>query len=577
MAHASLMMSGTATSQRETPRAELDAAVTTVREKAREFARLAVGEKIRLLRDTIPRVVAASDEWIAAACRAKGLDPDRPTSGEEWLAGPITTIRNLRLLVESLSAIAEKGKPPLRSVRTRSDGRVEVEVFPTSGTDKAMFAGFSTRVVMQKGMSEREVVERQASFYSRKDPEGGVSLVLGAGNVASIPPMDVFYKMFVDGNVCVLKMNPVNEYLGPVFEKALAPMIARGYLRITYGGGDAGKYLVEHAGVDDIHITGSDRTHDLIVWGPPGEERDRRKAANDPLLKKTITSELGNVSPVAIVPADYSDDELWFQARSVASMVANNGSFNCNAAKLLITSEKWKQRDEFRRLVAKALAAAPLRKAYYPGARERYQELTGGRSVEKIGNPGEGELPWTLIFGVDARAGEEKLFQVEPFCGILSETALAESDPEGFVGAAVKFMNERMWGTLNACLVVHPKHEHDPQVGAALQRGVDALEYGTVAINHWPALGYGFVSPPWGGHPSSTLQDIQSGIGWVHNTYLLEGIEKSVVRGPLTVNPKPAWFVDNKKTHVLGRKMVGFEASPSWLKVPGLAMTALGG
>ncbi len=46
--------------------------------------------------------------------------------------------------------------------------------------------------------------------------------MLGAGNVASIPPMDALYKMFVDGNVCLVKLNPVNEYLGPFYEEALA-------------------------------------------------------------------------------------------------------------------------------------------------------------------------------------------------------------------------------------------------------------------------------------------------------------------------------------------------------------------
>ena len=58
---------------------------------------------------------------------------------------------------------------------------------------------------------------------------------------------------------------------------------------------------------------------------------------------------------------------------------------------------------------------------------------------------------------------------------------------------------------------------------------------------------------------------------------MLEGIEKSVVRGPLVAAPKPAWFYDNKKTHELGRRMLAFEASPSFFKVPGLAVTALGG
>src|SRR5690606_7783916 len=126
----------------------------------------------------------------------------------------------------------------------------------------------------------------------KRDPDGGVALILGAGNVSSIPPMDVFTKMFIEGFVCVVKMNPVNEWAGPILERALAPLVERGFLRFVYGGGDVGTYLVEHPGVHDVHITGSDKTHDLIVWGPPGPERERRKKANDPILKKPISSEL---------------------------------------------------------------------------------------------------------------------------------------------------------------------------------------------------------------------------------------------------------------------------------------------
>ena len=58
---------------------------------------------------------------------------------------------------------------------------------------------------------------------------------------------------------------------------------------------------------------------------------------------------------------------------------------------------------------------------------------------------------------------------------------------------------------------------------------------------------------------------------------MIEGIEKGVVRGPIKVSPKPAWFYDNSATAKLGNKLVKFEASPSWWKIPGMAITALGG
>jgi aldehyde dehydrogenase (NAD(P)+) len=136
-------------------------------------------------------------------------------------------------------------------------------------------------------------------------------------------------------------------------------------------------------------------------------------------------------------------------------------------------------------------------------------------------------------------------------------------------------MNERLWGTLNAMLIVPPALERDATVGAALDRAIVDLRYGTVTINHWPALCYAFVTPPWGGHQSATLQDVQSGRGWVHNTFMLSGVDKSVVRGPLVVRPYPLWFHDNPKVNAVAQKVADLEAAPSWLKVPGLLASAL--
>jgi acyl-CoA reductase-like NAD-dependent aldehyde dehydrogenase len=577
MASTSMEMSASATSRKESPRKDLDEAVAVLRDRARPFARLSVAARADLLRACIPRLAEVAPRWVEAAIRAKGLPAGTPPSSEEMLAGPLPVIRNARLLVRSLEGIAAEGKPKLpATVREGEGGRAIVPVFPGDGLDSALFAGFSCDVRMLPGVSAAAVREKQASFYGKKDPEGSVSLVLGAGNVSSIPPMDAFYKMFVDGSVCLVKMNPVNEYLGPFYEEALRPLVDAGYLRIAYGAGDVGAYLSGHEGIDDIHITGSDRTHDLIVWGPPGAERDRRKAAHEPLLKKTITSELGCVTPVIFVPGRFSEGELDFVAQNLASMVANNASCNCNAAKMLITSKAWPQREALLGKVRAILAGVPPRRAYYPGAFERYERLAGGRG-EKLGNAGKDELPWALVFGLDSKDRDERLFDTEPFCPIFSETALDEADPAAFLAAATKFANERLWGTLSAVVMIHPKTEREPAVAAALAASIADLRYGAVGVNHWSALVYATVTPPWGAHPSSTLEDIQGGLGWVHNTFMLEGIEKAVLRGPLTVTPKPPWFVTHKKSHVVAEKMVAMEAAPSWLKVPGIALAALGG
>src|SRR6202012_3104124 len=110
---------------------------------------------------------------------------------------------------------------------------------------------------------------------------------------------------------------------------------------------------------------------------------------------------------------------------------------------------------------------------------------------------------------------------------------IGSSDPIEFLQAAVPFANDRVWGTLNAMLFVHPAVEAARGVSGAVDDALRDLRFGTVAVNMWPAIGYALVSTPWGGHPSATLANVQSGLGWVHNTVMLEDIEKCVVRSPL--------------------------------------------
>lgn len=541
------------------------------------FARLAPSEKATLIGACKDALAAAAPAWVADAARAKGLDSD--TAGEEWLAGVLPAVRMAYLLERSLQAIHREGKPPLGTGAYNGPGsRLAIELFPTSALDRASFAGFSGYALMQAGVDVAEARRRQASFFDRRHPTGQVSLVLGAGNVSSIPPMDVFSKMFVEGKVCLLKMNPVNAWLGPHLERGLDPLIARGFLRIVYGGADVGGSLVHDERVHDVHITGSGKTHDVIVWGTAGPERDRRMAQNAPLLGKPITSELGNVGPVAIVPHEYSDAELTFQARNVVTMVTNNAGFNCNAAHVIITSSSWPQCERFFDVVARTFAKIPPRRAYYPGARDRHATLTAGRKrVAYFGEPRDGELPWALVRDVESLDTRDRAFHTEPFCGLASETVLPSQGPIDFLDRATRFVNDTLWGTLNACLIVPPSLERDNAFKSALDRALVELRYGTVGINHWPGIGYGATSLPWGAYPGSTLTDIQSGRGWVHNTYMLEGIDKAVIRGPLRARPAPVWFSDNHASTRIGPRIVDLQANPAWRKMPGFLLRALGG
>jgi hypothetical protein len=268
---------------------------------------------------------------------------------------------------------------------------------------------------------------------------------------------------------------------------------------------------------------------------------------------------------VLLVPGAYSDGELDAMARGLAGMLVQNASFNCNAAKMLITPRGFPQREALLTRLKAELEKIPLREAYYPGAEARYESLTKDAvHVTRIGRPRAGQLPWTLITELDPQSSAPQ-FSVETFCSILSEVSVGSADPLEFLASATEFANERLWGTLNAMLYVTPKTERDSALSKALERAIAGLRYGTVALNQWPAAGYALGTAPWGGHPSVSLADVQSGLGWVHNSLLFDAsaIEKTVQRGPLRAFPAPPYFPGHRSLHLLGRALGDFEAAPS--------------
>ena len=355
----------------------------------------------------------------------------------------------------------------------------------------------------------------------------------------------------------------------------MASLIEAGVLVIVEGGAEAGKHLCAHELVDEIHVTGSDKTHDAIVFGV-GEEGARRKAANDPIITKPVSCELGNVSPVIIVPGDWSAKDIAFQAENVATMLTNNAGFNCLTPRVLITWEGWTQRPAFLAALAERLRSIPTRKAYYPGAADRQASfLAVHPDAQLLGVAGEGELPWTFIPGVDSSAGDDICFNVEAFCSLMAETALPAADPAAFVDAAVDFANDVVWGTLSASVIAHPTSLADAAVGARIEAAIANLRYGGIGLNIWHAMAFALGTTTWGAYPGHPITDIQSGTGIVGNAFMLEHVQKSVVRGPFRSSPKPPYFSTAKNGRQTMAKMLAFETGPSWAKLPGLLMAAL--
>jgi hypothetical protein len=524
-----------------------------------------------LLRRCMEATAEVAEEWGDTACMVKGYESGSNGHGEEFLGGVLAVMRNLRLFAEALE---HHGQPPLPKKWQRPDGQWVAQVFPQSLMDKALFTGVTCDVWMEPGK-----LPTQGQLYRKKVAgeagPGGICVVLGAGNQSSIPPMDVLYKLVVDDEVCILKMNPVNEALGPILEKALRPLVDGGFLRICYGGIEVGKHLTDHSEVHSIHITGSAFAHDAIVWGV-GDEGAANKESGTPRLDKPITSELGSVSPVLVVPGAWKAAELDHHARQVASMLAYNCGFNCNGARLIVVAKGWAQREQFFTLVREKLAATPTRKAYYPTAQRTFDGFTEQYpEAETLGDhSAPGVLPWTILGTFDAD-GEEYAFGNEPWAGIFSFVELDASDAASFLDRAVPFANDRCWGTLAIQMMVDPRTEK--ALGERLDQAIADLRYGSIAINCWTGLNYGLVNATWGAFPGHPLDDIQSGQGVVHNGLLLDHPQKSVVKVPFVMAPTPAWFTDHKNNLGLGRQMVAFELAPSWFGVPGVAMQALKG
>ncbi len=281
-----------ATPSRTEPR-RLDEALARLREGAPRWARASIPERIALARSMLRGIDRTAERAVSAACAAKGIPADSPLAGEEWVSGPYLSARFLRVLVHSLAMLARNGNTPVGALGGTEDGRLTVRVFPAGPIDAILFPGVRGEVHLREGVDEATLHASRARFYKAPAHDGRVCLVLGAGNINAIPPLDVATRLFQEGEVCLLKLNPVNAYLGPILSDAFADAVARGALEIVHGGAEEGAYLAHHPGVDRVHVTGSIRTHDALVWGPPGPEREARRAQGTPLLEKEITSELG--------------------------------------------------------------------------------------------------------------------------------------------------------------------------------------------------------------------------------------------------------------------------------------------
>jgi len=260
----------------------------------------------------------------------------------------------------------------------------------------------------------------------------------------------------------------------------------------------------------------------------------------------------------------------------------HNSGFNCVACQVLILPSDWEHTDALLAEVERVIATMPARGLYYPGAQDRLDSFqTGNTDVTVVSRQGG-----TTCLVQEARPGEH-VGEVEVFAPALTVVKLP-GDANTFLSKAIAYANNELHGTLGANVLIHPASRK--AIGEdAFETHMIQLRYGTIAINAWTGLAFLMTQCTWGAFPGHTLDDVQSGIGVVHNTFMFDEPQRTVVTAPfrpfprtvlsggMTLLPRPPWFVTNKKGAQLGERLTRFQYKPGWLKIPTIFVDALQG
>ena len=470
-------------------------------------------------------------------------------------------MRQLRLLIETLSALRRRRAPPLGELGRTIDGSAQRRNFSGERPRRLLMPGTRAEVHIRAGIGERDLLAAQARFYRQTSTRGRVVLVLGAGNSAGVPVQDVLTRMFNEGKVCLLKLHPLNDYLAPLLSEAFAAAIDRDFLHIVTGDDAEGAYLVRHAGIDEIHLTGCPETHEDILWGSADAGAAERKRQHHPLHMKPVTSGARWGVPRAHRPGTISGPPTGVSSRgpggrngpqcgherpypAPARDPARMATAGCIPAPPRACADRRATSSGVLPGDRRALGAdhgGPARPPADRRGRRRDAALDAGTRAGPVRPPGtSSSLPSLSVPPWDRwRSGAPT---PSSFC----------SKPWGSSTSASGARSRSCWSCIR-----------EPRPIRSSRRRWSApsrqLRYGAVGINVWPAQLSAIGSAPWGGHPSSVVSDVQSGRGWVHNTAMLEEVEKAVIRQPVAVQVKPAYVPGHRSADTLLRRLTAIE------------------
>ncbi len=541
---------------------DLDRNINRLRIHSVEFSELSDEELITLLEKTIQNIQGIAYFWATLSAEKKQI-LQKHKEGEEWLGGPFVSILTTQYYIDYL-----KGDSPLTEDKYNQDTN-SYKVFPNKFIESLTFPLLKAEIRFNKNMSFKQIEEFRG-FNRRIGTSDNVTLVLGAGNVSSIPFLDTLFHLVAKRSAILLKLNPVNDYLLPVFEKVFSEFIDRGFISVVNGNLDTSRYLTKHRSIDSIHLTGSNYTYENIVYDRQLTDKERSLSTITKTNKKPIFSELGNVTPIIIHPGKWTNSELKFQARKIATAKLNNSGFNCIAAQVIVLPKGWRSTEKLKKYIKFYLNKIGDTTSYYPGANESLANLKTNENYELV-NESSCSTPF-MTANLDA---DEKYSSSEVWNTTLYFKELEYSENESFTDISINYVNNELWGNLGVSVLIKGSKKKKNQ--HIVNKYKNDLNYGTVAINEWSAIAFIIPTMPWGGYPGNKDNDIQSGQGYVHNAYFFESPLKGIVETNFRFSRfiDPPWFVNNKKAHRLFKNLTYYQADNSKINFIKLIISTL--
>ena len=247
---------------------DIDRNISKLRVNSSEFLNLEKNNLITMLNQTIENIKTISYYWASFASEKKGI-LNKAKEGEEWIGGPFACIYAIQYFIESLQSEGDLDKTKF------DDSQKSYKVFPTKNIEKLLFPFLEGEIRFGKNLSFEQINEFRGFANRFKKNKPKITLILGAGNVSSIPVLDALFHMIAYKSVIYLKLNPVNDYLLPIFNQVFEPFISRGYMIITEGDMEASRDLTQHDGFHHTHLTGSNYTYENIVYGKVLNDKER--------------------------------------------------------------------------------------------------------------------------------------------------------------------------------------------------------------------------------------------------------------------------------------------------------------